>query len=203
VRDGLAATTAGYCQLAYDGGGYIIKGNVAVVSASIQCCLTGDAAKCGPYGCGDLVMWGQGEATQFGYVVIEGPPPEFTDGTCPRLPGGIQKTMPTPLLTVDNTTQQLLDAAKQAGREAAARGEPVLNIGKRAVFYSGPITVQSRTRVTRWQHGWITYAALGDSDIIDETSLAIFEATNGPLPRVTAQDFNTYLFELYSEAESS
>jgi hypothetical protein len=198
VRDGLAPTTAGYCQIGAAGGPTVTNGFFR--SSSIQCRLTRDVAKCGLDNCGDLVLWGEGEARQFSYVVIEGPLPQFTDGTCPRSPGSGFRQV-TPLLAVDNTTQQLLDAAKQAGREAEARGEPVVNIGQFAYFYSGPITVQSRKSTSKWQHGWFTYAAIVSSITTNEQGLAKLEAENGPLPRVTAQDFNTFRFELYRDQE--
>jgi hypothetical protein len=200
VRNGLAATTAGHCQHE----AYISIGaapNVAFQSASIQCRLTRDAAACGPDDCGDLVLSGEGESTGFDFVVIEGPLlPELTFG-CPRFGGKRRMMLPPPQQMFDDTTQQLLDAAREAGRVAAARGDAVVNLGENAVFYSGPIAVQSRTRATRWERGWYTFAALQGISQTSEQGLANLEASLGTLPRATAQDFNTYRFELYRDQE--
>lgn len=199
VRDGLAATTVGHCLVTSIVG---LEGppNVIFQPTSIQCRLTRAAATCGPDDCGDLVLSGEGEAVRFLRVVIEGTLPEVTNG-CPQFGGNRRTTLTLPL-TVDDATQRLLDAAKEAGREAEARGDAVVNIGESVFFYSGPISVQSRTRATKWEDGWFTYAAVQFLSTTTEQGLATLEASLGTLPRVTAQDFNTFKFDLYRDRES-
>lgn len=186
------------------------QNTLALPGFTLNCQLSEEADRCGPSGCGGMVLSGQGWAYELAHLVLDGGSPDtYRPAPCFNVNGRRQDSLGDDLQRRLNKTLETVGAAKKAAeKDGGARGPVVSDprdmvfVAKQILVYSGPVTVMSKTHETKWEKGWVDYMYASAFVTMTKADLAALEmSAGGPLPRASSDDLGTFKFELFRDKE--
>lgn len=187
---------------------------VFAFNINLDCQLAGEADICGPSGCSEVVVSGQGEGYLVENVVLDGPLAEFApdspfcyDSSNKKQGASLDDTLLGNMRALRaglNTTRSAKRAARAGSGTGAKQGtrDDTVYVAQLVLVVSLPVTITSRTHHPKWERGWVEFMVADGIDIQTAVEVAANEAAKGvTFPRASVDDFNKYKFQLFRKEQ--